>query len=141
MSKPRLPLEPLQRGGGEQVDRAAEEAIHLAHKALDRFPDLVRRHSFIAGGAAVSSALVVLAGVAIARRMRAGETAEQALEHVTAEEIETPRSDRPRASEDEDGETSDDDDSSEDDGSETASAVAEALSSNGVSEPKAALER
>jgi hypothetical protein len=127
MSKPRLPFEPTQRRGGEQVDRAAEEAIHLAHRALDRFPDLVKRHSFIAGGAAVSSALVALAGVAIARRMRNGETAEQALEHVTAEEIETPRSDRPRAGADEAAE-----DEADDEAEETANAAAEAVRSNGV---------
>jgi hypothetical protein len=73
--------------GGEQIDRAAHEAIRLAHLALERFPDLVRRHKFIAGGAAISSSLIVLAGVAIARRMRAGETPEEAVAAVTEEEV------------------------------------------------------
>lgn len=95
MTRPRLPFEPNQRAGGEQVDRAAHEAIRLAHLALDRFPDLVKRHSFIAGGAAVSSALVALAGVAVARRMRAGQSGAEAVASVTEQEIETPRSDRP----------------------------------------------
>ncbi len=84
-------VEPLQRSGGEQVDRAAHEAIQLAYRALDRFPELVKRHRFIAGGAAVSGALVVLAGVAIARRMRAGQTADEAIEALTQQEIETPQ--------------------------------------------------
>jgi hypothetical protein len=138
MSKPRLPFEPSQRGGGEQVDRAAEEAIHLAHQALNRFPDLVRRHSFIAGGAAVSSALVVLAGVAIARRMRAGETGAQAVEHVTAEEIETPRSDRPHHT----SETEESAEAEADSEPDTAPTDGHGpLHQNGVSEPEGALER
>lgn len=69
------------------VDRAAGEAIGLAHRALERFPSVVRRHTFIAGGAAVSGSLIALAGVAIARRMGAGQTAEEALESVTEDEI------------------------------------------------------
>lgn len=79
--------EPSQRAGGEQIDRAAEESIRLAHRALDRFPDLVRRHKYVAGGAAVAGALVVLASVAIARRMGRGETADEAIEGLTEAEI------------------------------------------------------
>jgi hypothetical protein len=74
--------------GGENLDRAARDSIRLAHKALERFPNLVRRHKFIAGGAAISSSLIVLAGVAIARRIRAGQTPEEAVEMVTEEEVE-----------------------------------------------------
>ncbi len=81
--------EPLQRAGGEQIDRAAEESIRLAHRALERFPDLVRRHKYVAGGAAVAGALVVLASVAIARRMGRGETADEAIEALTEAEIES----------------------------------------------------
>lgn len=81
--------EPAQRAGGEQIDRAAEESIRLAHRALDRFPDLVRRHKYVAGGAAVAGALVVLASVAIARRMSRGETADEAIEGLTEAEIES----------------------------------------------------
>ena len=73
--------------GGEYVDRAAHEAVHLAHQALERFPELVRRHKFIAGGAAVSTSLIVLAGVAIARRMRQGQTADEAVAEVTEDEV------------------------------------------------------
>lgn len=73
--------------GGEPIDRAAGEAIKLAHLALDRFPDVVRRHKFVAGGAVISSSLIVLAGVAITRRIRAGQTPEEAVASVTAEEV------------------------------------------------------
>ena len=68
--------EPVQRGGGEQIDRAAHESIRLAHRALNRFPELLKRHRYVAGGAAVAGALVVLASVAIARRMLDGESGE-----------------------------------------------------------------
>ena len=81
--------EPQQRGGGEQLDVAAEASIRLAHRALNRFPELLKRHKYVAGGAAVAGALVVLASVAIARRMRQGETGEQAAERVTRAEIES----------------------------------------------------
>ena len=73
--------------GGEQIDRAAHDSIRLAHKALERFPELVRKHKFIAGGAAISSSLIVLAGVAIARRIRAGQTPDEAVATVTEDEV------------------------------------------------------
>ncbi len=82
-----LPDDVREASGGEVVDRAARDAVRLAHRALDRFPDLVRRHKFIAGGAAISSSLVVLAGVAVARRMRKGESAEDAVNRVTEQEL------------------------------------------------------
>ena len=81
--------EPVQRGGGEQIDRAAGDSIRLAHRALNRFPDLLRRHRYVAGGAAVAGALVVLASVAIARRMMNGESGEEAADSVTQAEIES----------------------------------------------------
>jgi hypothetical protein len=81
--------EPAQRGGGEQIDVAAGESIRLAHRALNRFPDLLVRHRYVAGGAAVAGALVVLASVAIARRMRHGESGEEAADSVTRAEIES----------------------------------------------------
>lgn len=74
--------------GGEQIDRTVADSVRLAHRALERFPDLVRRHKFIAGGAAISSSLIVLAGVAIARRMLAGQSPEEALASVTEAEVE-----------------------------------------------------
>ena len=73
--------------GGEHVTQAAGAAIRLAHKALERFPDVVRRHKYIAGGAAVSTSLVTLAGVAIARRMRGGQSEDEAVASVTEDEL------------------------------------------------------
>ena len=82
-----LPDDLRHPAGGEPIDRAARDAVRLAHRALERFPDVVKRHKFVAGGAAVSSALVVLAGVAIARRVRSGQTAEEAVAGMTEEEL------------------------------------------------------
>ncbi len=70
------------------VNHLAHDSIRIAYRARERFPDVVRRHKFLAGGAAISSSLVALAGVAIARRMRDGQSAEEALASVTAEELE-----------------------------------------------------
>jgi hypothetical protein len=88
-----------EASGGDAIDNVARESIRLAHKALDRFPDLVRRHKVIAGGAAISSSLVIIAGVAIARRMHKGQTAEEAVAEVTEQEIDHPeRISRPHPS-------------------------------------------
>lgn len=95
-------MTPPRRGnpsGGEQVDRAVADSVRLAHRALERFPELVRRHKFIAGGAAISSSLIVLAGVAIARRMLAGETPEEAVAAVTEEEVQGVRPPEPEIDE------------------------------------------
>ena len=83
----RLPEDLRRPDGGEALDHAAAEAVRLAHRVLERFPDVVRQHKLFAGGAAVSSALVVLAGVAVARRMRRGASAEEAVEGVTEGEL------------------------------------------------------
>jgi hypothetical protein len=82
-----LPDDVKDATGGETIDNVARDSIRFAHKALDRFPDLVRRHKVIAGGAAISSSLVILAAAAIARRMRTGETAEEAVAGLTEEEL------------------------------------------------------
>ena len=83
--------------GGEPIDRTAGEAIRLAHRALERFPEIVKRHKFVAGGAVVSSSLIALAGVAIARRIRAGQSPEEALATVTGEEVQGLRIVEPEA--------------------------------------------
>lgn len=94
-----LPDDVKEASGGETIDHVARDSIRLAHAALDRFPDLVRRHKVIAGGAAISSSLVIVAGVAIARRIRKGQTAEEAVADVTEAEIDRPeRVSRPRPS-------------------------------------------
>jgi hypothetical protein len=74
--------------GGEDLDQLAHDAVKMAHRVLDRFPDLKRKHMFIAGGAAISSAIVVAAGVAVMRRIRAGAKPEDAVTQVTEEELE-----------------------------------------------------
>jgi len=94
-----LPDDVKEASGGETIDHVARDSIRLAHKALDRFPDLVRKHKVIAGGAAISSSLVIVAGVAIARRMRKGQSAEEAVADITEDEIDRPeRVTRPRPS-------------------------------------------
>jgi hypothetical protein len=84
----KLPKDLRHPSGGDTIDSTARDAVRLAHSALDRFPDLVRRHKFLAGGAALSSALVALAGVAVAKRMRQGQSADEALASVTEAELE-----------------------------------------------------
>ncbi len=79
----------------EDVDRIVEGAVHigmeeairLAHEAVERFPDLKKKHMFIAGGAALSSALLIGAAMAITRRIRNGQTAQEAADDVTEEEL------------------------------------------------------
>lgn len=83
-----LPDDIREASGGEVIDRASHDILRLAHRALDRFPDVKKRHMFIAGGAAVSSALIVGASVAIVRRLRSGQAPEDAVNGVTEEELE-----------------------------------------------------
>ncbi|MGD0114593.1 MAG: hypothetical protein ABSC13_01120 [Dehalococcoidia bacterium] len=74
---------------GEQPDGLTNDALGLAHKALDKFPELRKRYSRLAGPAAVlSTGAVLLAGIAITRRLRRGETPDEILEGLTPEEIE-----------------------------------------------------
>jgi hypothetical protein len=73
--------------GGERLDGIGRNAVNLAFRALDRFPEIVKRHKYIAGGAAISSSLIALAGVAVARRMLRGATADEAVAAVTEEEL------------------------------------------------------
>jgi hypothetical protein len=75
---------------GEQPDSATRHALNLAHRAIERFPDLARRHRRFTGPAAVlSTGVVLLAGIAIARRLRLGEHPDQILDSLTPDEIES----------------------------------------------------
>jgi len=75
---------------GEQPDSATRHTLNLAHQAIDRFPELAQRYRRFTGPAAVvSTALVLLAGIAIARRLRLGEHPEQILDSLTPDEIES----------------------------------------------------
>jgi hypothetical protein len=74
---------------GDQPDGWTKDALSLAHKAIDKFPDLRRRYRRFAGPAAiVSTGVVLLAGMAITRRLRRGESPDDILEELTPEEIE-----------------------------------------------------
>ena len=116
-----LPDDLKHPSGGERLQGAASDAVRLAHRGLERFPDLVKRHKFIAGGAAVSSSLLVLAGVAIARRLRSGQSEEEALASLTEEELTGHRDERTPWSQD----AAADEPPSEDDVPAEAEAVAE----------------
>lgn len=74
---------------GERPDSATSEALNLAHRAAEKFPELAARYKNFAGPVAIASgALVVLAGVAVARRSRRGQNAEEILAQITPHEIE-----------------------------------------------------
>lgn len=74
---------------GESPDKATAQALRLAHRAAEKFPELAHRYRNFAGPVAIASgALVLLAGVAVARRMRKGQKPEEILEQITSEEIE-----------------------------------------------------
>ncbi len=85
--------EQLGKLAGEALDGAIKlgqtDAIRLAHRVLERFPEMRKKHMFIAGGAALSSAVLIAAGVALAKRVRQGQVAAEAAEEITEDELET----------------------------------------------------
>jgi hypothetical protein len=75
---------------GELPDTNTMSALRLAHRAVEKFPDLAKRYQKYVGGAAVlSSVVIVLASIAISRRLHKGESPEQILASITSEEIES----------------------------------------------------
>ena len=83
------PEEPWEPVIGDQPDGWTKDAHGLAHQALDKFPDLRRRYRKFTGPAAVvSTGIVLLAGIAVTRRLRRGESPDEILEGLTPEEIE-----------------------------------------------------
>lgn len=87
-----------ERLEGEEPDSATRQALNLAHRAVGKFPELAQRYRRFAGPAAVvSTALTVLAGIAVTRRVRRGQPPEEILEEVTQEEIENAASKAGRA--------------------------------------------
>ncbi len=75
-------------GVGETLDVSAQTILKLAHQAIDKFPDLKKRWvKFIGPTAVVSTALVVLASIAVARRHHRGESEDQILREINPEEI------------------------------------------------------
>ena len=77
-------------GNGEAPDSHSLHALQLAHRAVDKFPDLKKRYQKYIGPVAVlSSAVIVLASIAVTRRLHHGQSAERILAEITPEEIES----------------------------------------------------
>jgi hypothetical protein len=71
-------------------------ALQLAHRVVNKFPELTKRYQkFIGMTAVVSSALIVLASIAVAKRMSRGESAEEILASITPDEIESAGKEKP----------------------------------------------
>ena len=85
-------VEKLEQLASEALEGAIklghDDAIRLAHRVLERFPGMRKKHMFIAGGAALSSAVLIGAAVAIAKRVRQGQSASEAAEEITEDELE-----------------------------------------------------
>jgi hypothetical protein len=83
-------------GHGEAPDGSALKALELAHKAIAKFPELAKRYQkFIGPVAVVSTALIVLASIAVATRLYHGQSPEKILEEITPDEIENAGGARP----------------------------------------------
>ena len=76
-------------GNGEAPDNSALSSLQLAHRVVAKFPDLAKRYQkFIGTAAVVSTALIVLASIAISTRLKHGESPEKILAEITSDEIE-----------------------------------------------------
>jgi hypothetical protein len=85
-----------QNGQGESPDPSAMTALQLAHRAVAKFPELTKRYQkFIGTAAVVSTALIVLASIAVSRRLHSGESAEDILASITPDEIENAGKNQP----------------------------------------------
>jgi hypothetical protein len=74
---------------GETVDADTHRTLSLAHRAVAKFPELKGKYRAYAGAAAVvSSVATLMAGVAIARKMKRGMSGDRALASLTAADIE-----------------------------------------------------
>ncbi len=74
---------------GERPDPSTRKTLNIAHRAVAKFPELKGKYRAYAGAAAVvSSALTLTAGIAIARKMKRGMSADRALAALTAADIE-----------------------------------------------------
>ena len=78
-----------QNGDGEAPDNSAMSLLQLAHRVVAKFPELAKRYQkFIGPAAVVSTALIVLASIAVSRRLNHGESPEKILAEITPDEIE-----------------------------------------------------
>ena len=83
-------------GQGESPDTGALAALHLAHRAIAKFPDLTKRYQkFIGTAAVVSSALIVMSSIAVSKRLHHGESPDKILEEITTDEIENAGREKP----------------------------------------------
>ncbi len=74
---------------GEPVDAETHKTLSLAHRAVAKFPELKGKYKAYAGAAAVvSSVATLMAGVAIARKMKRGMSGDKALASLTAADLE-----------------------------------------------------
>jgi len=74
---------------GETVDAETHKTLSLAHRAVAKFPELKGKYRAYAGAAAVvSSVATLMAGVAIARKMKRGMSGDKALASLTAADLE-----------------------------------------------------
>lgn len=74
---------------GETVDAETHKTLSLAHRAVAKFPELKGKYKAYAGAAAVvSSVATLMAGVAIARKMKRGMSGDKALASLTAADLE-----------------------------------------------------
>ena len=74
---------------GEAVDAETHRTLSLAHRAVAKFPELKGKYKAYAGAAAVvSSVATLMAGVAIARKMKRGMSGDKALASLTAADLE-----------------------------------------------------
>jgi hypothetical protein len=75
-------------GQGEAPDNSALHALHVAYRVVAKFPELTRRYQkFIGATAVISSALIVLASIAVSRRLHQGESVDKILAEITPDEI------------------------------------------------------
>jgi len=74
---------------GERADAETHRTLNLAHRAVAKFPELKGTYKAYAGAAVVvSSVATLMAGVAIARKMKRGMSGDKALAALTAADIE-----------------------------------------------------
>jgi len=84
-------------GNGEAPDAGAMSSLQLAHRVIDKFPELAKRYQkFIGTAAVVSSALIVLSSIAVSKRLNHGESPEKILAEITPDEIENAGREKPK---------------------------------------------
>jgi hypothetical protein len=85
-----------ENGHGEAPDNSALSSLQLAHQAIAKFPELAKRYQkFIGTAAVVSTALIILASIAVAQRLNRGQSPEKILEEITPDEIENAGKQKP----------------------------------------------